>query len=78
MVGLCTAIGFGYVKCKRKQEVYDERLAALQAEIDEQNQRALDLEEMEKYTHTKKYVEEVAKDRLGLVYPGEIVFVPEE
>ena len=27
-----------------------------------------------KYTQTKAYVEEVAKDKLGLVYEGEILF----
>ena len=27
-----------------------------------------------KYTKTKKYAEEVAKDKLGLVYEGEIIF----
>ena len=28
-------------------------------------------------TKTRKYVEEVAKDKLGLVYDGEIIFKPE-
>ena len=32
---------------------------------------------IEKYTKTRKYVEEVAKDKLGLVYDGEIIFKPE-
>ena len=31
-------------------------------------------EEFEAYTQTKKYVEEVAKERLGLVYEDEILF----
>ena len=36
-----------------------------------------EIEEFEKYTHTKKYIEEVARDRLGLVYEGEILFKDE-
>ncbi len=29
-------------------------------------------------TPTKQCVEEIAKEKLGLVYPGEIVFMPED
>ena len=36
--------------------------------------RAEQIEEFGKYTQTKAYVEEVAKDKLGLVYEGEILF----
>ena len=43
-------------------------------QIAAEEQRALEIEEFEKYTHTKKYVEEVARDKLGLVYEGEILF----
>ena len=37
-----------------------------------------ELEEYEKYTKTAKYVEEVAKEKLGLVYEDEIIFQAEE
>ena len=33
--------------------------------------------EYETYTQTKKYIEEVARDKLGLVYEGEILFKDE-
>ena len=36
------------------------------------------VEEYRKYTQTKKYVEEVAKDKLGLVNEGEIIYKPDE
>ena len=36
--------------------------------------RAEEIEQYRKYTRTKRYVEEVAKDKLGLVYEGEILF----
>ena len=35
------------------------------------------LDEFEKYTQTKMYIEEVARDKLGLVYEGEILFKDE-
>ena len=36
--------------------------------------RTEEIKEYEKYTQTKKYVEEIAKNKLGLVYEGEIIF----
>ena len=49
----------------------------LQEQIKEEEKRAEDIAEYEKYTQTKKYIEDVAKDKLGLVYEGEIVFKDE-
>ncbi|MDD2968583.1 MAG: septum formation initiator family protein [Lachnospiraceae bacterium] len=68
------------VKCmelKQKQEIYLTREAQLQEQIDEQEARADEIEEFRKYTKTKKYAEEVAKDKLGLVNEDEIIFKEE-
>ena len=37
-----------------------------------------ELEAREQYMKTKQYIEDVAKEKLGLVYPDEIVIRPEE
>ncbi len=50
----------------------------LQAEITEAKELAADLQNREKYMQTKKYVEDEAKNKLGLVYPDEIVIRPNE
>lgn len=42
------------------------------------NARTQEIEEYRKYTQTKKYVEEVAKDKLGLVKEGEIIYKPKD
>ena len=47
-------------------------------QIEAEEKRAEDLKEYEKYTKTAAYVEEVAKDKLGLVYEDEVVFQAEE
>lgn len=51
-----------------------ERISQLKSQIEAENQRKEELEEYSKYVQTKKYAEEVAKDRLGLVYEDEIIF----
>ena len=50
----------------------------LQQQIDAENARTEELKELETYTKTKKYAEEVAKDKLGLVYDNEIIFKEED
>lgn len=62
------------IELSKKLADYQAREAELESLIEEQEQYALEIEEYEKYTHTMNYVEDIAKDRLGLVYEGEIVF----
>ncbi|WP_242622605.1 FtsB family cell division protein [Lachnoclostridium sp. Marseille-P6806] len=51
---------------------------ATQEQLAAEEQRQAELDEYEKYTKTKKYIEEVARDKLGLVYEGETVFRNED
>ena len=62
------------VELREKRAAYMAREAALMQEIEAEEARAEEIAEYEKYTQTKKYVEEVAKEKLGLVYEGEIIF----
>ena len=36
------------------------------------------MEEQKEYTKTKEYIEKIAKEKLGLVYPNEIIFKTNE
>ena len=51
-----------------------ERIGELESEIAKEEQRAEDIEEYRKYTETREYIEEVAREKLGLVYEGEVSF----
>ena len=46
----------------------------LEQQIAGEEKRTEEIEEYRKYTTTKKYAEEVANDKLGLVHDGEIIF----
>ena len=63
---------------QEKCAVYAAREAELQQQIEAEKARTEEIEEYRKYTQTKKYAEEVAKDKLGLVYEGEIIFKEED
>lgn len=68
------ATTIGGIQLKQKNRTYQEKEEALLEAIAEEEARAAEIEEFEAYTQTKKYVEEVAKDKLGLVYEDEIIF----
>lgn len=62
---------------REKRATYMAKEEALMEEIEAEQARTEEIAEYEKYTQTKKYVEEVAKEKLGLVYEGEIIFKDE-
>lgn len=55
-----------------------ERIKQLESQIIAEEKRAEEIEEYSKYVQTKKYAEEVAKEKLGLVYEDEIIFKAED
>ena len=59
-----------------KDSVYVAKNQELSQKMDEQEARSVSLEEYKKYITTKKYVEQIAKEKFGLVYPDELLFKP--
>lgn len=78
VIMLLLVVAFNSIDLMAKKEAYQHKEAALLEQIAAEEERAQEIEEYEKYTHTKKYVEEVARDKLGLVYEGEILFKDED
>ena len=79
VVALITAaVAMRSMELTQRLEVYAEREASLNQQIDAEEQRAEEIENFRKYTQTKRYVEEIAKEKLGLVYEGEILFKEED
>jgi len=76
MTVLCLLVvaSFGKMKLLNKNESYRQKEELLLAEIAAEEERAEEIEDLKKYVQTKKYVEDVAKERLGLVYENEILF----
>lgn len=71
-------VTFKSVELREKRQFYRDREEALLKEIEAEETRTAEIEEYGKYTQTKKFVEEVAKEKLGLVYEGEIIFKDEK
>ncbi len=65
------------VRLYHRDEDYLERQEQLAAELAEEEQRAEDLQQQEEYIGSDEYVEEIARTKLGMVYPDEILFKEE-
>ena len=63
---------------KKKGLEYQLREQTLNQQVAAEENRAKELEEYRIYVQTKQYIEEVAKQKLGLVKPDEILLKPSQ
>lgn len=74
---LLVVVSVGKYNIKQKKAEYDKREQVLREQIAAEEERSQEIDEYEKYTKTKKYAEEIAKEQLGLVKDDEIIFKEE-
>ena len=74
VVMLTVVVAVRGIEMKAKLADNRQREAELEAQIAAEEERTQEIEEMEKYSEPLGYTEEVAKEKLGLVNEGEIIF----
>lgn len=57
-----------------KERSYQAQEIELEEQIAKEKERTGEIEKLEQYVGTDEYVEEVARDRLGMVHENEIIF----
>ena len=67
--------GYGLAK---QRDALQEEYAANEEIIQDMEAEAQEIEEYKKYMQPPQYYEEMAKEKLGLVYENEVIFVPED
>lgn len=67
-------LGYNSYTLEKQQKQLDREMAILEEKLVHEQEREQNLAEFETFTHTKKYAEQVAKEKLGYVYKGEIIF----
>ena len=70
---LAFAVGIRSENLKEKEQTYLMREEKLNRQIEEQQERTKELDQKKIYVKTKQYIEEVAREKLGLVDPDEII-----
>jgi len=63
---------------KQKEQDAIQKEELLKQQIEEQDERTEELNERKKYVQTDEYIIEVARDKLGLIMPEEILFKEKE
>lgn len=61
-----------------KNSAYEQKEAELEQLLEAEMKRTEEISGLEEYMKTDEYVEKIARDKLGLVYPDEILIKPEE
>lgn len=74
---LIVVVSVGKYNINQKKAEYAKQEQILRDQIAAEEARSEEIAEYEKYTKTKKYAEEVAKEQLGLVKDDEIIFKEE-
>ncbi len=83
LVGVCLlaatiAVGVSSIDLLSQSRELEVTEAELLKQLEEAQALAKEIEEFEEYSKTEEYIEEVAREKLGLVYPDEIVLKPEQ
>ena len=80
LVVMCLAVAINIKGADLKQSDLDYKVREenLDAQVKAEEKRTEELKEYKIYVKTKQYAEEIAKEKLGLVNPDEILLKPTE
>lgn len=74
VVVLVIAVAVSAASVQQKLNTAKSRKADLEQQISDEKARTKEIQEYKDYTTTDEYVEEIARDKLGLVHEGEVIF----
>lgn len=74
VVMIMIAVAVQSVTLQEKIDGKAQELAQLENQITDEEKRKEEIEEFAKEVKTKGYIERVAREKLGLIYEGEILF----
>lgn len=74
-VGLMMAITLGASSRQRERlRAGEEQIRSLQQQTEREQARSEEIRKTEEYMQSDAYIEQVAKDKLGLIRDGDIIF----
>ncbi len=78
MLVILVVVAIRSFSLQKKLDEYNAKKDELTSQIAQEEKRTEEIEKYGKYTQTDEYVEEVARDKLGLVKDDEIIFKNED
>lgn len=67
-------VSFAKAKLDNQRASLLVRQAEVQQQLTEEKERASQIEDLSAYVQTKKFIEETAREKLGLVYEDDVLF----
>lgn len=74
---LSVMVFYNCMTLRAKEAVYSAKEQELEQLIAEETARTKEIEELEQYVGTDEYIEQIAKEKLGLIGENEIIFKAE-
>ena len=71
-------VAFRKIDLEKRSVQAKQKIEELDAQIAEEKERTEEIKNLEAYVHTKRYIEDMAREKLGLVYKDEIILKQEE
>lgn len=78
VLALLVALSIHTHTLKLEDEAYAAREEVLKSQLEEESKRSEELEEKSIYVQTRDYIEQIARDRLGLIASDESVIRSED
>ncbi len=74
---LFVVMSFNTFSVQKDKKALETQYSELEEKLQDEQDRAEILKDRAAYMQTTRYIEEIARERLGLVYEEEIIFRPE-
>lgn len=75
---LCGIVSYSRIGLAQEKAEKGQKIERLNTMIKEEEVRSAEIKDLKEYSKTKQYIEDIARDKLGLVYKDEIIFEPEK
>lgn len=77
-IAILGAVCFARVNLEQELKSKKEILATYQKEKKSLKEEQKDMDNLKEYVNSKEYIEDMAREKLGLVYENEVIFEAEE
>lgn len=75
---VCAVLTYSKGQAEEKENALKKKKASVETSLQSEKERQEELEEEAAYRQTKQYLEDLAREKLGLVKPDEIIIREEE
>lgn len=75
LVAFLLAVSIGVIRQWTAYEEVREQQALILADISKEEERRLEYENQKEYYNSDSYIEQIARDQLGMIKPNEVLYI---